>query len=83
MRQKRTQLTQWFNDFDVTHRMTLSQTQFQRVLNNLGLAVDITKHEWNALYARYRHPVGNIDNINYLAFSDDVFALAGMEFRTP
>lgn len=63
--------------------MTLSESQFQRVLTNLGVASDISQQEWNALYARYRHPVGLIDDINYLAFSDDIFELAGMEFRMP
>uniref|UniRef100_A0A5K3FLZ7 EF-hand domain-containing protein n=1 Tax=Mesocestoides corti TaxID=53468 RepID=A0A5K3FLZ7_MESCO len=82
-RSKRTQLTQWFNDYDKTHRMTLSQNQFRRVLHNLGLAEDISKHEWDALYARYRHPVGLIDDVDYLAFADDVFRLAGMAYRVP
>ncbi|EUB61491.1 hypothetical protein EGR_03555 [Echinococcus granulosus] len=83
VRTKRTQLTQWFSDFDKTHRMTLSESQFQRVLTNLGVATGISKEEWNALSARYRHPIGRIDDINYLAFSDDIYKLAGMEHRTP
>ncbi|VDM30362.1 unnamed protein product, partial [Hydatigera taeniaeformis] len=83
VRAKRTQLTQWFRDFDKTHRMTLSESQFQRVLTNLGVATDVSKEEWNAIIARYRHPVGLIDDIDYLAFSDDIYKLAGMEHRTP
>eukprot|EP00108_Taenia_solium_P009634 TsM_000896800 transcript=TsM_000896800 gene=TsM_000896800 len=83
VRAKRTQLTQWFRDFDKTHRMTLSPSQFQRVLTNLGVAIDISKEEWNALNARYRHQIGLIDDIDYLAFSDDIYRLAGMEHRTP
>ncbi|VDN10768.1 unnamed protein product [Dibothriocephalus latus] len=70
-------------NFDQTHRMTLSQSQFRRCLMTLGLADTITEHEWIALYAKYRHPIGEIDNINYLAFSDDVYEVAGMVYRTP
>ncbi|VDL91917.1 unnamed protein product [Schistocephalus solidus] len=83
VRQRRIQLTPLFSDFDQTHRMTLSQSQFRRCLMTLGLADTITEHEWIALYAKYRHPVGEIDNINYLAFSDDVYEVAGMVYRTP
>lgn len=63
--------------------MTLSQNQFHRCLSTLGLADGISLKEWNALYAKYRHPLGVVDNINYLAFSDDVYEVAGMQYRTP
>lgn len=83
VRERRLQLLPLFADFDLTHRLTVSQNQFRRVLCILDLAHDLTEREWLALYQKYRHPIGVIDNINYQAFMDDVYNAAGMDPRVP
>ncbi|CAH8876217.1 unnamed protein product [Trichobilharzia szidati] len=83
VRERRLQLATLFGDFDQTHRMTVSQSQFRRVLMTLGLGDLLTEREWTALYCKYRHQLGVTDNINYLAFADDVYRGAGIEPRIP
>ncbi|KER31253.1 LOW QUALITY PROTEIN: hypothetical protein T265_13008 [Opisthorchis viverrini] len=83
VRQRRLQLLPLFSDFDETHRMTVSQMQFRRVLMTLDLADMLSEREWSSLYCKYRHPLGVVDNINYLAFIDDVYTAAGMDPRMP
>ncbi|THD24804.1 hypothetical protein D915_004430 [Fasciola hepatica] len=83
VRQRRLQLLPLFRDFDVTHRYTVSQNQFRRVLMALDLADLITEKEWSCLYCKYRHPLGVVDNINYQAFIDDVYTEAGIDPRVP
>ncbi|KAF7231828.1 hypothetical protein EG68_12440, partial [Paragonimus skrjabini miyazakii] len=83
VRQRRLQLLPMFNDFDETHRLSVSQNQFRRVLMTLDLADMLTEKEWSCLYCKYRHPLGVVDNINYQAFVDDVYTAAGIDPRTP
>ncbi|VDP87259.1 unnamed protein product [Echinostoma caproni] len=72
-----------FKDFDETHRHTVSQSQFRRVLMTLDLADMLNEKEWSCLYWKYRHPLGVIDNLNYQAFIDDVYTAGGIDPRIP
>ncbi|CAH8602990.1 unnamed protein product [Dicrocoelium dendriticum] len=83
VRQRRLQLLPLFHDFDETHRLTVSHSQFRRVLRTLDLTDTLTEWEWSCLYRKYRHRLGVVDNINYQAFIDDVYTLAGMDPRIP
>ncbi|CAL8102508.1 unnamed protein product [Calicophoron daubneyi] len=83
VRQRRLQLLPMFSDFDETHRMTVSQNQFRRVLMTLDLHDMLTEKEMTCLYWKYRHPLGVVDNINYQAFIDDVYTRGGLDPRLP
>lgn len=83
VRQRRPQLLPMFHDFDETHRLTVSHNQFRRVLTTLDLTNTLTEWEWSCLFRKYRHPMGVVDNVNYQAFIDDIYTLAGMSPRIP
>ncbi|CAH8590233.1 unnamed protein product [Schistosoma turkestanicum] len=83
VKERRILLLTLFNDFDETHRLTVNQSQFRRVLTTLGLGDLLTEREWTALYCKYRHQVGLANNVNYQAFVDDVYVAAGMDPRMP
>lgn len=72
-----------FSDFDETHRLTVNQSQFRRVLTTLGLGESLTEREWIALYCKYCHQMGLANNVNYQAFIDDIYTRAGMDPRMP
>ncbi|KAK4476031.1 hypothetical protein MN116_001261 [Schistosoma mekongi] len=83
VRQRRILLLAMFSDFDETHRLTVNQSQFRRVLTTLGLGELLTENEWTALYSKYCHRIGLTNNVNYQAFTDDVYTTAGMDPSMP
>ncbi|VDP36376.1 unnamed protein product [Schistosoma mattheei] len=83
VKQRRILLLTMFSDFDETHRLTVNQSQFRRVLTTLGLGESLTEREWIALYCKYCHQMGLTNNVNYQAFIDDIYTRAGMDPRMP
>ncbi|KAH8865734.1 EF Hand type [Schistosoma japonicum] len=83
VRQRRILLPAMFSDFDETHRLTVNQNQFRRVLTTLGLGELLTEKEWTAIFCKYCHRIGLTNNVNYQAFTDDVYTTAGMDPSIP
>uniref|UniRef100_A0A5K4FDT6 EF-hand domain-containing protein n=1 Tax=Schistosoma mansoni TaxID=6183 RepID=A0A5K4FDT6_SCHMA len=83
VKQRRILLLPMFSDFDETHRLTVNQSQFRRVLTTLGLGESLTEKEWIALYCKYCHQMGLANNVNYQAFIDDIYTAAGIDPRMP
>lgn len=83
VRQQRIQLFPRFEDFDRIKNGYVTQNQFTRVLNDLKLRTVIGSTELEYLIKKYSVRIGTRDDINYVAFADDVYQLGSFEFRNP
>lgn len=83
VRQRRMQLHPLCEDFDHVNTMCISQNQFRRVLTELDLSNMLGEAEWALLFKRFRNPKGSRDDVNYLAFSDTIYAAGGFPERMP
>ena len=61
----------------------MTENQFLRVLNDLGLFSLLTGFEKETLIEKYRVRVGGRDDIDYVTFCHDLNALAGFEAGIP
>lgn len=78
------QLFPLFEDYDRVNTACVSRSQFRRVLNELELAgLAPTETEWNCLWEKFSTQVGGREDVNYLAFCDVVYGMAGFEWRHP
>ena len=84
VRKNRIQLFPLFEDYDRVNNGTVSRSQFRRVLNELDLACLVpTEQEWICLWEKFDVKVGGKDDVNYIAFCDMIYDLAGFEWRKP
>lgn len=61
----------------------MTQNQFTRVLNDLKLRTVLEHSELENLIKKYSGRIGTRDDINYVAFSDEIYDLGSFEFRNP
>lgn len=83
VRQQRIQLFPPFEDFDRLKNGYVTQNQFTRVLNDLKLRTVLENTELENLIKKYSVRIGTRDDINYVAFSDQIYDLGSFEFRYP
>lgn len=83
VRKHRMQLFPLFEDFDRVHNGSVSRLQFRRTLSELQLESMITHEEFQLLFQQFKVKVGGKDDINYIAFCEMVYHMAGFEWRKP
>ncbi|KAK7507459.1 hypothetical protein BaRGS_00001394 [Batillaria attramentaria] len=83
VRKHRMQLFPLFEDFDRVHNGYVSKSQFHRVLSELELESMITFEEFELLSQQFQVRVGGKTDINYIAFCEMVYHMAGFEWRKP
>ncbi|XP_069741796.1 EF-hand calcium-binding domain-containing protein 6-like [Narcine bancroftii] len=83
VRKKQVQLFPPFEDFDRLNIGSVTQSQFHRVLTELGLQNVLSLRDIRVLAQRFLVKVGSGDNVNYVAFCDAVHDAANMEKRIP
>lgn len=71
---RRMQLYPMFEDYDKCRNGTVTYSQFRRVLSILSLIAD--ELEFHSLEEQYKVNVGGMNVFNYLAFCDDIYAIA-------
>lgn len=80
---RRIQIFPLFEDFDRVKNGHVSQNQFLRVLNDLGLLTLLNGFEKENLVEKFRVRVGGRDDIDYLTFCHQINSLAGFEAGIP
>lgn len=83
VRKHRMQLFPLFEDFDHVHNGYVSRSQFQRVLSELQLESMVTLEEMELLWKQFQVKVGGKTDVNYIAFCEMVYHMAGFEWRKP
>ncbi|XP_002741846.1 uncharacterized protein LOC100373451 [Saccoglossus kowalevskii] len=83
VRMRRMQLFPLFEDYDRVHNGTVSRSQFRRVLTELELSSMVNEREFQILYKKYDVKIGDKDDVNYIAFCDNIYELAHFEWRKP
>lgn len=79
----RTQLYTFFRDYDVTHNGHCTGNQFHRVLCELDLGKLVSEHECRLIRKRYQVIYGEQYDVNYEAFCDTIYAMAGFVPNRP
>jgi Ca2+-binding EF-hand superfamily protein len=77
------QLFPLFEDFDRVHNGSVSRLQFRRVLSQLQLESMISHEELQLLFGQFKVKIGLTDDVNYIAFCEMVYHMAGFEWRKP
>jgi len=80
---RRLQLFPLFEDFVRVRNGHVTQNQFYRVLNDLGLLALLTGFEKDNLVEKFRVKIGGRDDIDYITFCHELNALAGFEAGIP
>ncbi len=80
---RRLQLFPLFEDFDRVRNGHVTQNQFLRVLNDLGMLTLLNGFEKDNLLEKFRVRVGGRDDIDYITFCHELNALAGFEAGIP
>ncbi|CAF0920382.1 unnamed protein product [Adineta ricciae] len=80
---RRFQLFPLFEDFDRVRNGHVTQSQFLRVLNDLGLLTLLTGFEKDNLLEKFRVRVGGRDDMDYITFCHELNTLAGFEAGIP
>ncbi|KAL8564995.1 hypothetical protein ACOMHN_003371 [Nucella lapillus] len=83
VRKHRMQLFPLFEDYDRVHNGSVSRSQFRRVLSELQLESMVTDEELEFLWQQFQVKVGGKDDVNYIAFCEMVYHMAGFEWRKP
>lgn len=77
------QLFPLFEDYDRVHNGAVSRSQFRRVLTELELGSMVSQEEFQLLWQKFDIKIGGKDDVNYIAFCDFIYKLAGFEPRKP
>ena len=77
------QLFPLFEDYDRVHNGSVSRSQFRRVLSELQLESMVTHEELELLWQQFQVKIGGKDDVNYIAFCEMVYHMAGFEWRKP
>lgn len=77
------QLFPLFEDYDRVHNGYVSRFQFRRVLSELQLESMLTEMDFVLMWKQFHVQVGGSDDINYIAFCEMVYHMAGFEWRKP
>ncbi|CAF1138992.1 unnamed protein product [Adineta steineri] len=80
---RRLQLFPLFEDFDRVRNGHVTQNQFLRVLNDLGMLTMLSGFEKDNLLAKFRVRVGGRDDMDYITFCHELNTLAGFEAGIP
>ncbi|UJR13407.1 hypothetical protein I4U23_000422 [Adineta vaga] len=80
---RRFQLFPLFEDFDRVRNGHVTQSQFLRVLNDLGLLTLLSGFEKDNLLEKFRVRIGGRDDMDYLTFCHELNTLAGFEAGIP
>ncbi|KAI8521606.1 hypothetical protein Bbelb_013600 [Branchiostoma belcheri] len=83
VKKHRMQLFPPFEDFDRVNNGTVSRSQFKRVLTELELGSLVNHREYVSLFQKFMVRVGGREDVNYIAFCEMVYAIAGFEWRKP
>ena len=83
MRQQRIQLFPKFEDYDRIKNGHVTQNQFIRVLDDLKLQTVLDHYELETLIKKYSVTIGRRNDVNYIAFADQIYNLGCFEFRNP
>ncbi|XP_076448305.1 uncharacterized protein LOC143285015 [Babylonia areolata] len=83
VRKHRMQLFPLFEDYDRVHNGSVSRSQFRRVLSELQLESMVSDEELELLWGQFKVKVGGKDDVNYVAFCEMVYHMAGFEWRKP
>lgn len=83
VRKHQMQLFPLFEDFDRVHNGYVSQQQFRRVLSELQLESMVTQEELELLWQQFQVKVGGKTDVNYTAFCEMIYHMAGFEWRKP
>ncbi|XP_071105662.1 EF-hand calcium-binding domain-containing protein 6-like [Haliotis cracherodii] len=83
VRKHRMQLFPLFEDYDRVHNGAVSRFQFRRVLTELELGSMVSQEEFQLLWQKFDIKIGGKDDVNYIAFCDFIYKLAGFEPRKP
>lgn len=77
------QLFTFFEDYDVTHNGHVSKAQFERVLAELNLTRVLSEYESKLICKRFEVLLGERRDVNYVAFADAIYSMAGIELHRP
>jgi len=80
---RRIQIFPLFEDFDRVKNGHVTQNQFLRVLNDLGLLTLLNGFEKENLIEKFRVRVGGRDDIDYLTFCHQINTLAAFDAGIP
>ena len=83
VRKHRMQLFPLFEDYDRVHNGSVSRSQFRRVLSELQLESMVSHEELQLLWQQFQVKVGGKDDVNYIAFCEMIYHMAGFEWRKP
>ncbi|KAK7111168.1 uncharacterized protein [Littorina saxatilis] len=83
VRKHRMQLFPLFEDYDKVHNGSVSRSQFRRVLSELQLESMISYEELLLLWQQFQVKIGGKDDVNYIAFCEMIYHMAGFEWRKP
>ncbi|XP_064617922.1 uncharacterized protein LOC135482031 [Liolophura sinensis] len=83
VRQRNIQLFPLFEDYDRVHMGAVSRSQFRRVLSELQLNSLVSEQEYELLWQQFDVKIGGKDDMNYIAFCDNIYKLANIEPRKP
>ena len=83
VRKHRMQLFPLFEDYDRVHNGSVSRSQFRRVLSELQLESLVTHEELQLLWNQFQCKVGGKEDVNYIAFCEMVYHMAGFECHKP
>lgn len=79
----RMQLYPLFEDYDKVHNGAVSQSQFRRVLMELELAPLANDTDIQLICKKYQVQIGGRTDVNYIAFCQTVYQLAGFDINKP
>lgn len=83
VRKYRMQLFPLFEDYDKVKNGYVTRSQFRRVLSELQLESMINELEMDLLVKTFQVKVGGRFDVNYIAFNEMVYHMAGFEWRKP
>jgi len=83
VKENRTQLYQYFEDHEVTHTGHCSKDVFSRVLSKLNLQRFCTSQDCTLICKRFEVTRGEVRDINFSAFCDTIYDIAGFVPNNP
>ena len=83
VKENRTQLYQYFEDHEVTHTGHCSKDVFSRVLSKLNLQRFYNSQDCSLICKRFEVIRGEVRDINFSAFCDTIYDIAGFVPNNP